>query len=73
MSRIAQINDTIQLLVRQGNKINQCITELENQRSNIINDAVDDSQEIELGLKKVKAKISRIDNDLTKIRAPYFA
>ena len=73
MSQIAQINDTIKLLVRQGNRINQCITELEKHRNNIINDAVDDGQEMESDLKKVKAKISRIDNDLVKIRDIFFA
>jgi len=73
MSRIAQINDTIKLLVRQGNRINQCITELEKHRNSIINDAVDDGQEMESDLKKVKAKISRIDNDLVKIRDVFFA
>ena len=73
MSQIAQINDTIKLLVRQGNRINQCITELEKHRNNIINDAVDDGQEMESDLKKVKAKISRIDNDLVKIRDVFFA
>ncbi len=73
MSQIAQINDTIKLLVRQGNRINQCITELEKHRNNIINDAVDDGQEMESDLKKVKAKISRIDNELVKIRDIFFA
>jgi len=47
MNQITKINNTIQLLIRQGRKINQCIIELEQQRNDIISDPAKISQEIE--------------------------
>lgn len=73
MSRTAQINETIQLLIKQGQRINQCIIELEQQRNEIINDSQKNNTEIELNLEKVKKQIDSIDKNLTKIRSPYFA
>ena len=68
-----KINDTIRLLIIQGNKINRCIKELEKQRINLlINEAFENNQEIEPDLKKVMAKIERINKELAKIRSPYF-
>jgi 16S rRNA U1498 N3-methylase RsmE len=74
MGKLMQINDTIQLLIMQGNKINRCIKELEKQRINLlINEVFENNQEIESDIKKVMAKVERINKELVKIRSPYYA
>jgi len=74
MGKLMQINDTIQLLITQGNKINRCINELERQRINLLmNEAFENNQKIEADIKRAMAKIELINKELIKIRSPYFA